>query len=228
MDIWEANSIANAVTPHSCTTNGPCNSPSTCGTGDERYESYCDKDGCDFNPYRWGNRTFVSKPSPLTPEARVDGCTADSHQYGPGSSNTVNTNSVFTVVTQFITADGTDTGDLTAIRRLYVQDGEVIQQADTDIAGITTTNEVTDQFCDEQKEVTGDQNKWSEVGGMSAFSDNLDDGMVLVMSIWDDHAARMLWLDSTYPIGSDAVGAERGSCPTDSGVPSEVESQYPG
>ena len=30
-----------------------------------------------------------------------------------------------TVVTQFITEDGTDNGDLVEIRRLYVQDGQV-------------------------------------------------------------------------------------------------------
>lgn len=28
---------------------------------------------------------------------------------------------------------------------------------------------------------------------------SMDNGMVLVMSIWDDHEANMLWLDSTYP-----------------------------
>lgn len=33
----------------------------------------------------------------------------------------------------------------------------------------------------------------------------------------------MLWLDSTYPIDEAGTpGAERGDCPTDSGVPAEV------
>ena len=34
-----------------------------------------------------------------------------------------------TVVTQFITSDGTDNGDLVEIRRLYVQDGKVIDNS---------------------------------------------------------------------------------------------------
>ena len=38
----------------------------------------------------------------------------------------------------------------------------------------------------------------------------------------------MLWLDSVYPPEkAGQPGAARGSCPTDSGVPSEVEAQFP-
>jgi len=55
----------------------------------------------------------------------------------------------------------------------------------------------------------------------------LSRGMVLVMSIWDDTAVNMLWLDSTYPVGSTAPGAERGPCATTSGVPSETRAKYP-
>jgi len=53
-------------------------------------------------------------------------------------------------------------------------------------------------------------------------------GMVLVMSIWDDHAANMLWLDSNYPTSSPTTqpGVARGPCATSTGVPSTVESQY--
>jgi cellulose 1,4-beta-cellobiosidase len=52
-------------------------------------------------------------------------------------------------------------------------------------------------------------------------------GMVLVMSIWDDHDANMLWLDSTYPTDKTGPGGPRGSCSTSSGVPKDVESQHP-
>ena len=54
-------------------------------------------------------------------------------------------------------------------------------------------------------------------------------GMVLVMSMWDDHDARMLWLDSNYPVGSDpnVPGHLRGPCPEDSGDPTYVEAQNP-
>lgn len=37
----------------------------------------------------------------------------------------------------------------------------------------------------------------------------------------------MLWLDSTFPVGSTAPGTVRGSCPTNSGNPSYVRSTYP-
>lgn len=201
MDVWEANSISTALTPHVCSTDGPCTGNTTCGTGDQRYDGYCDKDGCDLNPYRFGSKDF----------------------FGPGK--TVDSDSKMTVVTQFVTADNTATGTLSAIRRLYVQNGKVIQQAETSVPGITTTNQITDRFCTEQKAVTGDPDEFGEKGGMAAFSDELDAGMVLVFSVWDDYDANMLWLDSTYPVGSDAVGAERGTCPTDSGKPSDVEAQ---
>jgi len=52
----------------------------------------------------------------------------------------------------------------------------------------------------------------------------MNNGMVLVLSIWDDHAANMLWLDSTYPVDKTGPGGPRGSCSTTSGVPKDVES----
>ncbi len=33
-------------------------------------------------------------------------------------------------------------------------------------------------------------------GGLKAMGDAMGRGMVLVLSLWDDYAARMLWLDS--------------------------------
>ena len=55
----------------------------------------------------------------------------------------------------------------------------------------------------------------------------MDKGMVLVMSLWDDHAADMLWLDSTYPTTKTTPGGPRGTCPTTSGVPADVEKNSP-
>ena len=55
----------------------------------------------------------------------------------------------------------------------------------------------------------------------------MNNGMVLVMSIWDDHAADMLWLDSTYPTTKTSIGGPRGTCDITSGVPSDVEQQSP-
>merc|ERR1712113_982921 len=64
---------------------------------------------------------------------------------------------------------------------------------------------------------------------MSQMSKALSGGMVLVLSIWDDHAVNMLWLDSDYPPEKDpsAPGVARGTCSTDSGKPDDVESQHP-
>lgn len=54
-------------------------------------------------------------------------------------------------------------------------------------------------------------------------------GHVLVMSLWDDHAVNMLWLDSTYPTDADPQkpGVARGTCPTTSGKPEDVEASSP-
>ncbi|KAG6838559.1 hypothetical protein C0991_000499, partial [Blastosporella zonata] len=54
-------------------------------------------------------------------------------------------------------------------------------------------------------------------------------GMVLVLSIWDDYAVDMLWLDSTYPTTANATapGVARGTCATTSGVPATVEANTP-
>ncbi|KAG8977570.1 hypothetical protein FRB90_008759, partial [Tulasnella sp. 427] len=75
MDIWEANQISAAYTPHPCDpvglykcTGDACGSPS-------RYSGVCDPDGCDFNSYRQGDHDF----------------------YGPGK--VVDTTKKFTVVT---------------------------------------------------------------------------------------------------------------------------------
>merc|ERR1711920_1027999 len=64
-------------------------------------------------------------------------------------------------------------------------------------------------------------------GGFQATDVALKKGMVLAMSLWDDHYANMLWLDSTYPAGSTAPGSARGPCAATSGDPKDVESQHP-
>merc|ERR1719240_684858 len=107
MDIWEANSMATAYTPHPCNVDGQLRCEGVeCGDNDknERYEGVCDKDGCDINPFRMGNKTF----------------------YGPGPEFTVDTTRPMTVITQFLTDDCTDDGVLSEIRRHYVQDGKLI------------------------------------------------------------------------------------------------------
>ncbi|KAL3421779.1 glycoside hydrolase family 7 protein [Phlyctema vagabunda] len=204
MDIWEANSISTAYTPHPCSTDGQTRCSGTdCGVGD-RYASLCDADGCDFNSFRMGDVDF----------------------FGPGK--TVDTGKPFTVVTQFITADNTATGELSEIKRFYVQDGVTIANSESTIAGVSG-NSITDEFCDAQKVAFGDENQYAAKGGLSKMGEALENGMVLVMSIWDDHAANMLWLDSQYPLEKDASepGVSRGTCSRDSGVPEDVEAASP-
>lgn len=203
MDVWEANSISTALTPHPCDTASQtmCEGDACGGTySSDRYGGTCDPDGCDFNPYRMGNTSF----------------------FGP--DKIVDTNSKMTVVTQFITSDGTDTGTLSEIKRIYVQNGQVIANSASDVSGVSG-NSITSDFCTAQKTAFGDEDIFSQHGGMSGISEGLSQGMVLVMSLWDDHYADMLWLDSDYPTNATATdpGVARGTCSTSSGEPSSVE-----
>lgn len=88
---------------------------------------------------------------------------------------------------------------------------------------------ISDAFCEDVKGWFGDQNDFKKKGGLSAMSRALTQGMTLVLSIWDDHAVNMLWLDSDYPTDRDPSepGVARGTCSTDSGKPEDVESQHP-
>ena len=63
-------------------------------------------------------------------------------------------------------------------------------------------------------------------GGLAAVDRAFEKGVVLAMSLWDDHEANMLWLDSIYPTDGQQAGSKRGTCSTDSGVPAEVEAQH--
>lgn len=50
-----------------------------------------------------------------------------------------------------------------------MQNGVVIQNSDTDIEGIDTTNSITDEFCEQQKSVFGDTDVFEEKGGLVAM-----------------------------------------------------------
>jgi len=209
MDIWEANSRATAYTPHPCDITGTLKCTGTeCGdnTADERYDGVCDKDGCDFNSYRMGDKLF----------------------YGREGDFKVDATRKVTVVTQFITSDGTDTGDLVDIRRFYVQDGQVLPNSNSTVPGVRG-NSITDDFCSDMKRAFGDTDDFKRKGGMKAMGEALDRGMVLVFSLWDDSMANMLWLDSVYPADSDpkTPGVLRGPCKTTSGTPEYVRANFP-
>ncbi|OGM44124.1 cellobiohydrolase celD [Aspergillus bombycis] len=205
MDIWEANSISTAYTPHPCddTTQTMCEGDACGGTySGDRYGGTCDPDGCDFNAYRMGNESF----------------------YGPGQL--VDSSSPVTVVTQFITADGTESGALSEIKRFYVQGGKVIANAASNVEGVTG-NSITTDFCTAQKTAFGDDDIFTQHGGLQGMGNALS-SMVLTLSIWDDHYASMMWLDSSYPEDADAStpGVARGTCEQHAGDPEKVESAH--
>ncbi|KAK7028777.1 glucanase [Favolaschia claudopus] len=195
MDVWEANSVSAAFTPHPCTTQGQSTCTGTSCSQPNSTQGTCDQAGCDFNSYRMGNTAF----------------------YGPGK--TVNTQQKFTVVTQFIG------NPINQIKRFYVQNGKVISNSNSTISGVSG-NSITDSFCAAQKTAFGDSNTFSQKGGLAGISKSASAGMVLVMSIWDDHAANMLWLDAPYPPNKSASspGVTRGTCSPSSGAPKDVES----
>ena len=174
-----------------------------CNTPTDRYGGVCDPDGCDFNSYRMGDTSY----------------------YGPGK--TIDTTKKMTVVTQFITSDNTANGRLVEIRRIYIQDGKVFQNSKVKIPGLDAYDSITDDFCADQKTAFGDVDSFNLKGGMKGMEDGLRNGMVLALSIWDDHHANMLWLDSTYPTDSTKPGAARGSCAITSGVPKDLQANVP-
>jgi cellulase len=145
----------------------------------------CDPDGCGFNPYAQGATSFY------------------------GNHGTVNTLQPFTVITQFVTNDGTTTGTLTQINRIYQQNGVTIQNAVSTSSGL---NSITAAWCDSSDGTA------SSLGGLTTTGKALGNGMVLVFSIWNDNSQDMNWLDS----GSN------GPCSSTAGSPSTIESTTPG
>ncbi|KAH6624145.1 concanavalin A-like lectin/glucanase domain-containing protein [Chaetomium sp. MPI-SDFR-AT-0129] len=138
MDILEANSFAEAFTPHPC------------------IDDSCDKGGCGFNSYAKGNKQY----------------------FGPGL--TLDTSKPFTMVTQFITDDGTANGKLTTITRYYVQNGQKVASA------VEGGDSITADACSSAE----------PYGKLQGMGEALGRGMVLALSIWNDAGGFMNWLDS--------------------------------
>jgi len=204
MDLWEANSQATAYTAHPCSTGGyhRCTSDAECGDNGHRFDSVCDKDGCDLQTFRNGVHSF----------------------FGPDGSFSVDSSKPFTIVTQFVTHNGRDDGHLTEIRRHYKQDGKTIPTPPMKFGGDGAAySALSDSYCAAETAAFNESGSYAKRGGMSRMDDALEAGMVLVLSVWDDSAAHMLWLDSTYPNTSTAPGAARGPCPIGSGDPKKIE-----
>lgn len=178
MDIWEANSRSTHIAPHTCNQTAVY----LCKGDECGKDGVCDKAGCGWNPYRVNITDY----------------------YGRGDNFKVNTLKKFTVVTQFPT--GSD-GKLRAIKRFYLQDGEVIASHVVDSPKLPKVDEMTDEYCK-----ANGANKYLQLGGNVGMGDALSRGMALVFSIWWDAGGNMLWLDS----------GEAGPCSATEGNPDNI------
>ncbi|KAH7305528.1 endoglucanase I [Stachybotrys elegans] len=140
----------------------------------------CDRGGCGFNPYALGHQSY----------------------YGPGG--TVDTNKPFTVVTQFLTNDGTARGTLTQVTRKYIQNGKLIASA---VSGGDT---ITAEGC----LASGTS---AAFGGLSTMGQALGRGMTLIFAIWNDSSQFMNWLDSN----------PNGPCSSTEGDPAIILRNHP-
>lgn len=185
--------------------------------------------GCVGFTYIESTYTCFLKSALGTPIAD-SGATSGSISTGP-TGPSIDTTQPFTVVTQFITSDGTDSGDLVEIRRFFVQNGVKIAHPNATNINATgvATDRISDAFCKAKAAAYGDNDNFEAFGGLQRMGEVMDGGMVLVLSQWVDYEAHMLWLDSTYPTNATGQpGAARGSCSITSGNPPDVISNNPG
>lgn len=78
-------------------------------------------------------------------------------------------------------------GNLDEIRRLYIQNGVVIQNSASSVGG----NSITSDFCS-----ASGQTGFAQLGGFTPITKAFNTGMVLAISLWDDPSANgMSWLD---------------------------------
>jgi cellulose 1,4-beta-cellobiosidase len=105
-DIQEANNKAMVFTSHPCQSLGTTTS-----------NGQCQSDGCGFNAYRYGAKTFWGTD--------------------------VNVNAKITVVTQFLTTGGS----LSEVRRLYVQGGKKIPNPTLRIYNTADYDSISEGFC---------------------------------------------------------------------------------
>jgi cellulose 1,4-beta-cellobiosidase len=157
-DVWEANVAATQMAAHTCSVSVPAY---VC-TGDC---SQCDTGGCYWNPYLIESQALQSHTL-----------------YGKG--RLVDSTKKFTVVTQFVSTDGTDSGSLKEVRRLYVQGGKVIPNNKKTDNG-KSYDSICDGYC---------SGEYKSRGGDAAWTKSFKRGAVLAMSLWTDGS--MAWLDS--------------------------------
>lgn len=148
LDIWEANARATQFAPHPCNETGVY----LCNpdNGECGSNGVCDKSGCSLNPYRMGYPEYY------------------------GIDMIVDTTRPFSVVTQF-PAD--ESGGLASYKRIYVQDGKVIEMPSVDVNG-KQQNFMNDEYC-----TATSANKYMDVGATAGMGDAMSRGMVLIFSL---------------------------------------------
>jgi len=217
LDVWEANRISTQMTVHSCEKPGQymcegiecgdTGSPDYAPSGQDRFKGVCDKNGCDLNPYRVGDKKY----------------------FGPGPDFTVDSTKLVTVVTQFITSNNTDEGELVEMRRFYKQNGKVIQNV---VPSYGNYSSISSEMCSVQMTEFKDHlDVFKAKGGVKGMGEAMRRSMVLVMSLWDDNLVNMTWLDAKDPYYAPGTtpkpGADRGSCSQGSGAPAVVQKAHP-
>lgn len=107
----------------------------------------------------------------------------------------------------------------------YVQDGKEIHHPSYSYGAGHNTD--SDEFCAAHKQVFGDRNSFAEKGGMKAMGEAMDRGMVIVISLWDDIAVQMNWLDSHIDnCNLSEPGCKRGPCDPAGGKPETLRQQH--
>ncbi|KAI9327366.1 putative glycosyl hydrolase family 7 protein [Zopfochytrium polystomum] len=205
-DVWEANSRSQQLATHTCTIQGlfACDTQGADPTLCSR-QGVCDRPGCGWNPYQLGNTQF----------------------YGRGAGFKVDTSRKFSVVTQFVTDDGTADGALVEIRRHYVQDGKIVREKNPTWKELAGFDSLTDSYCDTLKPLFNSTMQLQDTGRLKGMGKALARGMVLVMSLWDDANTKMQWLDSVWPVNSTQPGSQRGPCSPSEGNTTVLHATVP-
>lgn len=83
---------------------------------------------------------------------------------------------------------------------------------------------ITDDFCTTESKAFADTSARTEQnGGLKKMGKDMENGMVLVMSLWDDAVTKMQWLDASFPASDKGKpGYARGPCSLDAGSPDDL------
>merc|ERR1712050_454686 len=112
-----------AYTMHACSegVQQRCSGTDCGDNGPDRFKGLCDKNGCDIQAYRLGNKNF----------------------FGPGSQFQIDSTKPITVTTQFITNDGTDHGKLVEVKQFFLEEFLEAHHYNSDLVHETENLEVS-------------------------------------------------------------------------------------